>query len=340
MEDIAIVGVSFKMPGKVIDEPSLWDVIENRRSLMKEWPKSRFNSQSFEGHVAGKSSNQLPKGAHFLEEDVTGFDARFFNIAEKEAVAMDPQQRYVLESSYRAFENAGMTMDDLKGSRTAVFAATMTEDYSQILAKDPDNMPATSLTGAVISILPNRISWYYDLRGPSVHVDTACSGSMVALDLACQSILTGRSSAALVTGVNIILTPESSILMSDLGFLSPDGLSYSFDHRANGYARGEGVISLVLKSVGDAIRDGNVIRSVIRSTGTNQDGKSPVITQPAAESQEALIREVYSRAGLDLSSTRYFEAHGTGTPIGDPTEISAIGKVFGSVRTPLEPLYV
>lgn len=114
-----------------------------------------------------------------------------------------------------------------------------------------------------------------------------------------------------MTGVNIILTPESSILMSDLGFLSPDGLSYSFDHRANGYARGEGVISLVLKSVGDAIRDGNVIRSVIRSTGTNQDGKSPVITQPAAESQEALIREVYSRAGLDLSSTRYFEAHGT-----------------------------
>ncbi|KAI1357546.1 hypothetical protein F5Y08DRAFT_352231 [Xylaria arbuscula] len=340
MADIAIVGLSFKMPGEAIDETSLWEVMENRRNLMKEWPEARFSAKSFRGISAGKQFNRLPKGAHFLEEDLACFDARYFSITEREAAAMDPQQRYVLESSYRAFENAGMTMENLKGSRTAVFAATMTEDFSKMLGKDPDDVPPMALTGAVTSILPNRISWYYDLRGPSVHVDTACSGSMVAVDLACQSIQTGRASVALVTGVNIILTPEASILMSDMSFLSPDGLSYSFDHRANGYGRGEGVVSIVLKPIADAIQDGDIIRAVIRATGTNQDGRSPIITQPSAESQEFLIREVYSRAGLDFKATRYFEAHGTGTPIGDPTEMSAIGRVFGSVRSSSEPLYV
>lgn len=221
-----------------------------------------------------------------------------------------------------------------------MYEASFTDDYSRMLAKDPDRYPRGTIMGTAPSILANRLSWYFDLVGPSMHVDTACSSSLVALDLACQSLRNGDASMALIVGTNMILGPEMSVLLSNGGFLSPDGLCYSFDDRANGYARGEGVVCMVIKPVPDAMRDGDIIRAVIRSSGSNQDGRTPVISQPSAQRQVDLIQYVYQKAGLDFSPVRYVEAHGTGTRIGDPIEMEALGRVFGGYRSASEPLYV
>ncbi|KAI0856789.1 hypothetical protein F4860DRAFT_528792 [Xylaria cubensis] len=253
---------------------------------------------------------------------------------------MDPMQRWTLEVSYRAFESAGIPMKKLRRSRTAVFSASMTDDYSRIVSKDPEMASRMAITGTFPSIIPNRVSWFFDLHGPSVHIDTACSSSLVAIDLACQSLTSGDASMALVTGSNLILGPDGFLLLSNLSFLSPDSKSYSFDHRANGYARGEGIIALVLKPLKEAVEDGDMIRAVIRSTGTNQDGRTPSLTQPSPEAQEELIRHVYKKANLSFEPTCYVEAHGTGTPVGDPIEMKAIGRVFRPYRSPDKPLYV
>ncbi|KAH9897410.1 fatty acid synthase S-acetyltransferase [Xylariomycetidae sp. FL2044] len=339
-DDIAIVGFSFVLPEGVETEEAFWDVLTTRKSLMREWPASRLNLTSFYDADANKLNKMHTRGAHFLQQDPGAFDAPFFSITPKEAAAMDPQQRLALETSYRAFENAGIPIDQVRGTRTAVFSGSFSDDYSRMLSKDPDNFPQTAVTGTAFSILANRVSWYFDLLGPSVAVDTACSSSLVAVDLACQSIRDGACSMALVTGANVILGPERSTQLSNLGFLSPDGVCYSFDHRANGYSRGEGIVSMVLKPVRDAVDAGDAIRAIIRSTGSNQDGKTPSLTQPSPRSQETLIRSVYEKAGLDFGAVRYFEAHGTGTPVGDPIEMRAIGNVFRTYRSSSQPLFV
>lgn len=233
-----------------------------------------------------------------------------------------------------------MPLDVLKGSRTAVFAASMSDDYNRMYIKDPESIARGTLTGNAQSLLANRVSWHFDLRGPSVHLDTACSGSMAALDMACQSIHNGDASMALAVGANLILGPEGSILLHNGKYLSTDSVSYGFDHRANGYARGEGFVAVVIKPLSDATRDGDMIRAVIRATASNQDGRTPIMTQPSADAQERLIRHTYKKAGLGFESTRFVEAHGTGTPVGDPTEMKAIGRVFRPHRSQDEPLYV
>lgn len=196
-------------------------------------------------------------------------------------------------------------------------------------------------TGSGSSMLANRISHAYDLRGPSITVDTACSAGLSAFHLACQSVLHGESEMALVAAGNTYMTPESlTIPLDDAGFLSPDGRCYSFDVKANGYARGEGFGAVLVKPLSAALRDGNVIRAVVRATGANQDGRTPVITQPSSEAQIQLIRRTYAAAGLDLQSTSYVEAHGTGTPTGDPIEASSIGEAFGADRDSDQPLYI
>lgn len=192
-----------------------------------------------------------------------------------------------------------------------------------------------------LAVLANRISHAYDLRGPSITVDTACSAGLSAFHLACQSVLHGESEMSLVAAGNTYLTPESlTIPLDDAGFLSPDGRCYSFDFKANGYARGEGFGAVLVKPLRAALRDGNVIRAVIRATGVNQDGRTPSITQPSSEAQIQLIRGTYATAGLDLTTTDYVEAHGTGTPTGDPIEATSIGQAFGSHRDSQRPLYV
>ncbi|KAI1120480.1 hypothetical protein F5Y10DRAFT_289649 [Nemania abortiva] len=339
-DPIAIIGFSFRLPEDVLDEAGLWEVLLNRKNLMTEWPDNRTSAAGF--HNGGtKADNMLPtRGGHFVKQDPAVFDAPFFSMTPGEAAAMDPSQRWALETSYLAFENAGISLEKLNGSRTAVFGSCMSEDYKSMLFKDPQNLPRTTATGNTTAIFTNRISWFFNLVGPSVVVDTACSGSMVSLDLACQSLYNGDASMALVVGANLLLAPESTVVLGNMGFLSPDGRCFSFDKRANGYARGEGALAMIVKPLSDAVADGDTIRAIIRSTGSNQDGRTPSLTQPNAVSQEELIRHVYQKAELDPSLTRYVEAHGTGTPTGDPIEATALLRAFGDYRPRNEPLYV
>ncbi|KAI0388440.1 hypothetical protein F5Y17DRAFT_463704 [Xylariaceae sp. FL0594] len=338
--DIAIVGVSYQLPQQATDEKGLWEVLESGRNVMTEWPESRVNIDGFYDQDLVQSNKVHSRGGHFSRQDPALFDAPFFSVTANDAAAMDPQHRMTLEASYRAFENAGMTLETIRGSNTAVFAASSSDDYYKMTMKDPDSIPRLTINGTALSMLANRISWYFDLLGPSVHIDTACSGSLVALHLACQSLRTKEASMALVAGANLLLGPEGSVSLANGNYLSPDSLCYSFDSRANGYSRGEGIIALVIKPVLNAVRDGDMIRAVIRATGSNQNGRTAIMTQPSARAQEMLIRDVYNQAGLGFESTRYVEAHGTGTAVGDPAEMTAVGRVFGSYRSADEPLYI
>ncbi|KAF6811409.1 Lovastatin diketide synthase LovF 5 [Colletotrichum sojae] len=339
-DPIAIVGLSARLPGEGDTPERFFESLLAGRSARTEVPKDRYNADAFWHPDAERSGATRVRHGHFLKGSVTAFDAPFFSITPTEAKSIDPQQRGMLESVYKALENAGIPLDTVAGSQTGVYVGCFTADYNDHIAKDLDIPNKYSALGTVASMLSNRVSWFFDFRGPSVTVDTACSSSLVAVHEACMSLKLREVSMAVVGGCNLILTPEMTLKLDAAGVLGPDGKSYSFDHRANGYARGEGFGALVLKRVSDAIRDGDVIRAVIRNSSTNQDGRSPGITQPTKAGQVALINHVYSRAGLDPSLTRFAEAHGTGTPVGDPIEASALAEVFAPHRSPESPLYV
>ncbi|KAK7211022.1 hypothetical protein V2G26_018200 [Clonostachys chloroleuca] len=340
MEPIAIIGTSFKLPQSIDDDLALWDLLENARNVMTPWPESRLNLDAFYNPDQSKPNSLYARGGHFMSEDLATFDAPFFSITAKEAAAMDVQQRWLLETSYRAMENAGIPAEKIAGTQTGVFAASVADDYFRMIVKDPEDAPVTSATGMNPSVLANRLSWYFDLKGPSIQMNTACSTSLITLDVACQSLRSGQSSMALVTGSNVLLNVECSLHLSSMNFLSPDSVCYSFDHRANGYGRGEGFVVMLLKRLSDAIRDGDMIRAVIRGTGQNQDGHTPSLSQPNGLAQESLIKRVYEDCNLDFGLTHYVEAHGTGTQIGDQTELTALGKVFRASHSSKKPLYV
>jgi acyl transferase domain-containing protein len=234
---------------------------------------------------------------------------------------------------------AGIPLSDTPSSMTSVFVSGFNHDFLQLLNNDPEVSAKYKPTGMSNSILANRISWFYDFKAASLTVDTACSSSMVAFHLGCQSLRNRESEMAVVSGVNVLLWPNDFVAMSHHGFLSPDGKCYSFDRRANGYSRGEGVGTVILKRLSDAIRDGDTIRAVVRGTGVNQDGRTPGITLPNGIAQTQLIRDVYARAGIDPSETIFIESHGTGTPAGDPIEARAIAEAFKST-TKTTPLYI
>lgn len=233
---------------------------------------------------------------------------------------MDPQQRLLMECVYESMENAGIPMEDFIGSPTSCYVGNFSRDYYDLMDRDIETAPLYSSTGNASAILSNRISYFYDLKGPSVTLDTACSSSLVALHLGCQSLRSGESKRAIIGATNLILSPDIMIGMSKVHFLSPDSLCYTYDSRANGYSRGEGITSLIIKPLDDAIRDKDTIRAVIRGTACNQDGKTPGIMMPSREAQESLIRKAYETAGVDMNTVGYFEAHGTGTQQGDPKE--------------------
>ncbi|PVI01618.1 hypothetical protein DM02DRAFT_590921 [Periconia macrospinosa] len=340
MEPIAVIGFSFKLPGGAEDESSLWAMLQEARNVMKEYPPERVNLDTFYSAEMSRNNTLYSKGAHFLEEDPAVFDAPFFMITKAEAASMDPQQRKLLEVAYHALENAGIPMHKAAGSDTGIFASTMANDFERLLAKDPETNTPTAIVGTSPTIVAGRLSWFFDFKGPCLHVDTACSSSLTAVDLACQSLRNGASTMALVAGANLILSPDVSLAESNMLFLSPDSQCKTFTSGANGYSRGEGIVALILKKVSNALADGDVIRAVIRGSGSNHDGRTPSIGRPSTEAQQKLIERVYQDAALDFSKTRYFEAHGTGTAIGDPTETKAIGRVFRSYRSPEEPLYI
>ncbi|GAA91228.1 polyketide synthase [Aspergillus luchuensis IFO 4308] len=337
---LAVVGMSLKFPEDATSPEAFWKMLVEGRCVSTEFPSNRMNIDAHHDAERGRLHNVTCRGAHFVKEDLSLFDAPFFGITDADAKAMDPQQRLALETVYRALENAGLPIEQVAGSKTSVFAGSFCSDYHMLQIKDPLNAPKNATAGTGRNMIANRISWFYDFLGPSATVDTACSSSLMAVDLACQSIWGGDAAMGVAIGCNIILAPEMTIGLDNLGLLSRDSHSYSFDRRANGYARGEGVGAVVIKRLDDAIADGDTVRAVIRSSSSNQDGKTPGILQPSKDAQVRLIRDTYQKAGLDMGVTRYFEAHGTGTPIGDPIEARAIGTAFRPYRLEETPLYV
>ncbi|KAG6359701.1 hypothetical protein INS49_010753 [Diaporthe citri] len=267
-----------------------------------------------------------------MGQDVDRFDAAFFNISKKEAEAVDPQQRLLLEVVYEALESAGYNLEKFAGRNVGVYTGVMTTDYRSLSERDELNASQYAATGNAGSIIANRISYFYDFHGPSMTVDTACSASLVALHQAVLGLRTGETEMACVAGVNLMLTPEQFISESDLHMLSPTGHCQMWDARADGYARGEGVVAIFIKTLSRALADGDNIQAVIRHTGVNSDGKTQGITMPNPAAQAALIRQTYERSGLDPRNPnhrpQYFEAHGTGTPAGDPREARAIAEAF------------
>ncbi|KAK0756027.1 hypothetical protein N5P37_011400 [Trichoderma harzianum] len=337
---IAIVGMACRF-ANVASPTQFWDMIEKGRSGHGRIPERCFDADAWYHPSRGRRGAVITKSGFFLD-DVSHFDAPFFSITASEAAAMDPMQRLGLEVAYETFENAGITMQKLSGSRTAVYSGVMTADYQEIAEGDLFSLGDHPGSGTAKSILANRISWFFDLRGPSLSLDTACSSALYSLHLACQAVQAGECDQALVTGTNLILHPNLMAQFTAMHMITPDGISHTFDESANGYGRGEGVAAVMVKPLKDAIRDGDVVRAVIRATGANFDGKTTGMTVPSGDAQAELIRETYKKAGISMNDTCYFEAHGTGTPLGDPIEMQAIAQTIGAERKASNngPLYV
>ncbi|KAF8419074.1 putative polyketide synthase [Tirmania nivea] len=340
LSPMAIIGMGCRFPGDATSPSKFWDMLSNARDAWSEWPADRFNKDAFYHPHGGRYGSINVKGGYFLTQDISHFDTNFFNINEEEAKAIDPQHRLHLENAYEALESAGIPMETLIGSKTSVYISSFNQDYHQILQHDKDNLPRYTSTGTGTSCAANRISYFFDLKGPSMTVDTACSGSLVALHLACESLRNGESEIAIVGGSNVMLGPNAAVMMAPLKFHSPDGRCFSYDSRASGYARGEGVATLILKPLSTALRDGDPIRAVIRGTGVNSDGRTAGLTTPSQSAQECLMRQVYERAALDPLETIFVEGHGTGTQAGDPIEAGALAAVFGKGRDKNKKLWL
>ena len=280
-ESIAIVGSACRFAGCVNSPSKLWDLLSQPRDLRQKVPTSRFSAAGFYHPKGTYHGHSNVVHAYLLDndDDPTAFDAEFFQIKPAEAKAMDPQQRVLLEVVYEALESAGLSSARMKGSNTAVYVGSMTDDYTAILLRDLQDAPTYTSTGTARSMLSNRVSYVFDWRGPSVSLDTACSASLVAVHMAMQTLRGGDSRIALACGTNLILGPENFVVESKLNMLSPDGRSRMWDQGANGYARGEGVAALVLKTLSAALEDGDDIECIIRETGLNQDGATTGMSQ-------------------------------------------------------------
>ncbi|MET9111731.1 type I polyketide synthase, partial [Streptomyces zhihengii] len=326
---IAVIGASCRMPG-ASGPDELWRLlVEGRHALDGPSPRR-----------AGLLPGRTPVHGGFLS-DVAGFDADFFSMPPGEAAVTDPQQRLVLELSWEALEDAGTVPDTLRGTRTGVWVGAMMDDYA-LLADRVGGAAATphTLTGLQRALMANRVSYLFGMRGPSLTVDCGQSSSLVAVHLACQSLLRGESDLALAAGVQLNLVPESTGRVEAFGALSPDGRCRTFDARANGYVRGEGGGVVVLKTLARALADGDPVRALILGSATNNDGGGSHLSTPDARAQQEVIRSAWEAAGVDASQAGYVELHGTGTPAGDAVEASALGVVFGAVRPHRSPLPV
>ncbi|RFU78915.1 hybrid pks-nrps [Trichoderma arundinaceum] len=338
-EPIAIISSACRFPGGSNSPTKLWELLREPRDILEEFnPEvlrlSKFSHQNGEHH----GSTDVKGSSYTLSDDCRLFDASFFNISPLEAESMDPQQRILLEIVYEAFESAGYTLQDMQGSLTSVHVGVMNGDYYDLQMRDPETIPTHTATGTARSILSNRVSYTFDLRGPSMTIDTACSSSLVALHQAVQGLRNGDAEMAVVGGANLLLDPIMYIAESNLHMLSPDSRSRMWDKSANGYARGEGFAAVLLKPLSTAIREGDSIECVIRETAVNSDGRTKGITVPSPIAQATLIRQAYMNAGLDpiLDRCQYFECHGTGTAAGDPVEAQAIRDAFFPVGGELD----
>ncbi|SED08804.1 type I polyketide synthase [Streptomyces melanosporofaciens] len=327
---IAVIGMACRVPGASTPD-EFWQLLRNGESAITKIPADRYADELRDAGI---------RFGGFVET-AAEFDPEFFGISPREALAMDPQQRLALELCWEALENAGLVPAHLEGSRTGVFIGAIADDYATLVhRRDPAAITQHTLTGLNRGIIANRVSYALGLRGPSVAVDTGQSSSLAAVHLACESLRRGETETAVAGGVQLNLAPDSFIAASRFGALSPDGRSFTFDARANGYVRGEGGGLVVLKRLADARRDGDPVLGVIRGSEANNDGGGSSLTTPAAHGQEAMLRAAYERAGVDPARVQYVELHGTGTKVGDPVEAEALGAVLGAGRAHGAPLRV
>ncbi len=338
-EPIAVIGLGCRFPGGIHGPDEFWEFMVDGKNAVTEVPPDRwapFDDGTPETTAALARTTRL--GGYM--DDIDAFDADFFDISSREAVKMDPQQRMLLEVAWEALEHAGIPPSSLRRSQTGVFTGACYTDYGYVAALDLTNVDAWSNSGGALSIVANRLSYFLDLRGPSVTVDTACSSSIVALHLACQSLRTGDSDVALAGGVNLMLAPAVVRAFDQTGALSPTGACHAFDADADGFIRGEGCGVVVLKRLNDAVRDGDRLLAVVRGSAVNQDGRSNGLLAPNPAAQMAVLRSAYANAGVPPQEVDYVEAHGTGTPLGDPIEARALGTVLGRGRPEDAPLLI
>ncbi len=331
LDPIAIVGIGCRFPGAAHSPDAFWELLKTGTDAITEVPAERWPVEQFYHPDLDQPGKANTRWGGFLD-NIDQFDPQFFGIAPREAISMDPQQRLLLEVAWEALEDAGQIPAQLRNSQTGVFIGIGTHDYSIRLWQHPVSDPyATTGTGNCIAA--NRISYLFDFKGPSLAVDTACSSSLVALHLACQSLWCGESSLALAGGVNVLLLPNVTAGFSKGGFMSPTGRCKSFDAAADGYVRSEGAGLVVLKPLSEAMAAGDPVYAVIRGTAVNQDGFSNGMAAPNPVAQAAVLRQAYQRAGVSPAQVQYLEAHGTGTKLGDPVELEALGEVLGRDRT-------
>lgn len=324
---IAVVGLGCRLPGRIDGPEALWEALLEGRDAVGTVPAGRWPTSS---------ANRF---GGFLD-DVAGFDADFFGITAGEARLMDPQQRLVLEVAWEALQHAAIDPAALSGTATGVYVGASGIEYAQLTAAALDKVEGWTATGGALSMIANRLSYLLDLHGPSLTVDTACSSSLVAIHLAARDLRSGATSLAIAGGVNLMLSPAVTIAFDQAGGLAPAGRCRPFDADAEGIVRAEGCGVVVLKRLSDALRDGDRVLALLRGSATNADGRSNGLVAPNPKAQEALLRAAYADAGLEPSDVDYIEAHGTGTPLGDPIEASALGAVCGKGRSEDAPLLI
>ena len=331
VDDIAIVGLATRFPGDLNTPDETWQALLEGRSGITDLPEGRWEEFLDEPRIAERVAKARTRGGYL--SDIKGFDAEFFALSKMEADNVDPQQRMALELTWEALENARIPASSLRGQSVAVYVGSSTNDYSMLAMSDPSVAHPYAITGTASSIIANRVSYFFDFRGPSVAVDTACSSSLVAAHQGVQSLRSGESDVAIVGGVNALITPLVTVGFDEVGgVLAPDGLIKSFSQDADGYARSEGGGMLVLKRVADARRDGDEILAVIAGSAINHDGRSNGLLAPNPDAQAEVLRKAYKNAGIDPRTVDYIEAHGTGTILGDPIEADALGRVVGRGR--------
>lgn len=338
-EAVAIVGMAFRFPGGMEDEQLFWQALQEGQDLVSVIPEERWAVETLQHPKRSEAGRSVTFSAGVLSR-IDEFDAQFFGISPREAAWMDPQQRLLLELAWESLENAGQRPSALAGSQCAVYVGIAGLDYGMRALDDLSSITSHFMTGNTLSIVANRLSYVFDLHGPSLAVDTACSSSLVALHHACNSLRSGEVEAALVGGVNLLLHPFPFVGFTKASMLSTQGRCKVFDADGDGYVRAEGGAMLFLKPLSRALADGDPIKAVILASGTNSDGarNKKGITIPSVEGQSELMRTVLRRSGLAPQQVDFIEAHGTGTAVGDPVETMAIGQVYGQSRSSDRPL--
>lgn len=336
---VAIVGMSCRLPGAK-DLKDFWTLLRSGTDAVREIPRDRWDVDYYFHPDPSQPGRTYARAGGFLD-DIDGFDANFFGISPREARQMDPQQRILLELTWEALENADIVPAQLAGSDTGVFVGASSTDYGILQRTFSETVTDPyAVSGSAASITANRLSHFFDLHGPSLAIDTACSSALVAVHEACESLWRGEATLAVAGGINILLLPESMVGFSKAGMLSPTGRCHTFDADADGYVRSEGGGVVILKPLAAALAEQNPIHAVIMGSAVNSDGRTKGLALPNPVAQEKLLRRVYGTAGVNPADITYVEAHGTGTSAGDRVECTALGRVFGAARPRGEPCLI